>query len=139
MYFDDRIIARQSAGAGGLCVLAHADTVQLRDGSTVQLHAVQANGLPMLTHRALATSTGHLQLADAQAQVATAQGAHPGAQQGVQRPHGCCPGLRARVQTPARADAVRSCMPKVSSATKMAAVVLPARQVSVPRWLLRSV
>lgn len=62
MYFDDRIIARQSAGAGGLCVLAHADTVQLRDGSTVQLHAVQANGLPMLTHRALATSTGHLQL-----------------------------------------------------------------------------
>lgn len=62
MYLDDRIIARQSAGAGGLCVLAHADTVQLRDGSSVQLHAVQANGLPMLTHRALATTTGHLQL-----------------------------------------------------------------------------
>ena len=64
MYFDHRIIARQSAGAGGLCVLAHVDTVHLRDGSSVQLHPIQANGLPMLTHRALVTTTGHMQLVD---------------------------------------------------------------------------
>lgn len=63
MYFDDSIIARQH-GAGGFCALAHADTVQLRDGSSLQLHAVQANRLPMIMLRAAATTTGHLLLVD---------------------------------------------------------------------------
>lgn len=63
MYLDDRIIARQHA-AGGLCALAHADAVQLRDGSSLQLHAVQANRLPMIMLRAVATTTGHLLLVD---------------------------------------------------------------------------
>ena len=64
MYLDDRIIARQSLSAGGLCVLAHADDVQLCDGSTLQLHAVHAHRLPMLTLRALATAGGRLLLID---------------------------------------------------------------------------
>lgn len=64
MYIDNRIIARQSTSAGGLQVLAHTDAVHWPNGVGVHLHPVYANGLPMLTLRALATQGGHLQLFD---------------------------------------------------------------------------
>lgn len=64
MYLDDTIIARQSTSAGGLCVLAHADEVQLRDGGTLKLHTVFAHGMPMPALRALDTTSGRLVLLD---------------------------------------------------------------------------
>lgn len=64
MLADTRIIARQSAAAGALEVLAQRQEIMFRDGTTVQLHPVHARGLPMLTLRALETPGGHLQLID---------------------------------------------------------------------------
>lgn len=64
MLIDTRIIARQSADAGSLEVLAQRHEIMFRDGSAVHLHPVQRNGLPMLTLRALAAPGGHLQLVD---------------------------------------------------------------------------
>lgn len=64
MLTDTRIIARQSAAAGALEVLAQRQEVMFRDGLAVQLHPAHAHGLPMLTLRALETPKGSLQLID---------------------------------------------------------------------------
>jgi hypothetical protein len=64
MLTDTRIIARQHAGPGGLEVLAQRHEVMWRDGTTVTLHPVQANGLPMLALRAVALPGGQLLLVD---------------------------------------------------------------------------
>ena len=64
MLIDTRIIARQSAEAGALEVLAQRHEIMFRDGSAVHLHPVQRHGLPVLTLRALAAPGGHLQLVD---------------------------------------------------------------------------
>jgi hypothetical protein len=64
MLIDTRIIARQSAGAGSLQVLAQRHEIMWRDGTAVVLHPVQANALPMLTLRALALPGGQLLLVD---------------------------------------------------------------------------
>jgi hypothetical protein len=64
MLTDTRIIARQSAAAGALEVLAQRHEVMFRDGNAVQLHPVQAHGLPMRVLRAMETARGSLQLVD---------------------------------------------------------------------------
>lgn len=64
MLTDTRIIARQSAAAGALEVVAQRHEVMFRDGLAVQLHPVYAHGLPMLTLRALDTASGPLRLID---------------------------------------------------------------------------
>lgn len=64
MFADTRIIARQSLQAGGLDVLAQRHEIMWRDGTAVQLHPVYANGLPMLTLRALVLQDGRLVLFD---------------------------------------------------------------------------
>lgn len=53
MLADTRIIARQSAAAGAMQVLAQRHEVQWRDGSSVQLHPVHAHELPMTMLRAV--------------------------------------------------------------------------------------
>ena len=64
MLTDSRIIARQSAAAGALEVVAQRHEVMFRDGLAVQLHPIHAHGLPMLTLRAMETPRGSLQLID---------------------------------------------------------------------------
>lgn len=64
MLTDTRIIARQSAAAGAMEVLAQRHEIMFRDGTAVVLHPVQAHGLPMLTLRALQRPDGSLQLVD---------------------------------------------------------------------------
>lgn len=64
MLIDTRIIARQSAAAGAMEVLAERHEVIFGDGLAVQLHPVQAHELPMLTLRAMETPNGSLQLID---------------------------------------------------------------------------
>lgn len=64
MLIDTRIIARQSAAAGALEVLAQRHEIMFRDGTAVQLHPVHAHGLPMLTLRALEAPGAKLQLVD---------------------------------------------------------------------------
>lgn len=64
MLTDTRIIARQSAAAGALEVVAQRHEVMFRDGLAVHLRAIHAHGLPMLTLRALESPRGALQLID---------------------------------------------------------------------------
>lgn len=61
--YDTRVIAAQ-AGRGGLQALAHRQEVMWLDGSSVTLHPVQANDLPMITLRAVALPDGRLQVVD---------------------------------------------------------------------------
>lgn len=61
--YDTRVIAEQG-GRGGLQVLAHRQEIMWRDGTSVTLHPVQANALPMVTLRALALPGGRLQVVD---------------------------------------------------------------------------
>lgn len=62
MFSDARIIARQSAAAGAMEVLATRHEIMFSDGMSVQLHPVHAHGLPMLTHRAIESPGGQLKL-----------------------------------------------------------------------------
>lgn len=64
MLIDTRIIARQSAAAGAMEVLAERHEVIFGDGLAVQLHPVQAHDLPMLFLRAMETASGTLLLID---------------------------------------------------------------------------
>jgi len=61
--YDTRVIADQG-GRGGLQALAHRQEIMWRDGTSVTLHPVQANALPMVTLRALALPGGRLQVVD---------------------------------------------------------------------------
>lgn len=61
--YDTRVIATQGE-RGGLQALAHRQEVTWRDGSSVTLHPVQANDLPMVTLRAVALPGGRLQVVD---------------------------------------------------------------------------
>lgn len=64
MLIDDTIIARQSAAAGAMYVLAQRHEVMWRDGTTVQLHPVMAGDLTMIMHRAVELPNGQLLLID---------------------------------------------------------------------------
>lgn len=64
MITDTRIIARQSAAAGALEVLAQRHEIMFGDGTAVVLHPVLAHGLPMLTLRAVQAPGGRLHLVD---------------------------------------------------------------------------
>lgn len=64
MLTDTRIIARQSAAAGALEVLAQRHEIMFGDGMAVVLHPVQAHGRPLLNLRALQRPDGSLQLVD---------------------------------------------------------------------------
>lgn len=64
MLTDTRIIARQSAAAGALEVLAQRHEVMFLDGLAVQLHPVWAHGLPMRMLRAVEAPGNKLLLID---------------------------------------------------------------------------
>lgn len=64
MLTDTRIIARQSASAGAIELLGQRFEIMFRDGIAVQLHPVQAHGLPLPMLRALEIGGGQLALFD---------------------------------------------------------------------------
>lgn len=64
MFIDTQVIARQSAAAGGLEVLAQRHEVMWRDGSSVQLHPVHRGGRPMVMLRAVRHPGGQLLLVE---------------------------------------------------------------------------
>lgn len=59
---DMRIIARQSAEAGAVEVIAQRHEVMLMDCQTIWTHLVMAMGAPILDQRALQRRDGRLQL-----------------------------------------------------------------------------
>lgn len=59
---DMRIIARQSAEAGAVEVIAQRHEVMLMDCRTVWMHVVMAHGAPIVDQRALMLPDGRLQL-----------------------------------------------------------------------------
>lgn len=62
MLTDTRIIARQSAQAGAIEVIAQRHEVMLMDCQSVWMHHCMAHGMPMLDHRALQAPDGRLLL-----------------------------------------------------------------------------